>query len=124
MKKLISEDSTTFNVQRQVSGSTARQDSKGETAPQPNQVKNLLQANKRDDNTQAPILKPYPLNMADDVLANMYVANANMRQIMVHAAANPVINQKYKENIEHINKVAQLIDKAIVDISREIDKIV
>lgn len=124
MKKLISEDSTTFNVQRQVSGNTARQDSKGETAPQPNQVKNLLQANKRDDNTQAPILKPYPLNMADDVLANMYLANANLRQIMIHAANNPVINKKYKESIDHINKVAQIVDKAIVEISREVDKIV
>ncbi len=72
MKKLISEDSTTFNVQRQQSGSTARQDSKGETAPQPNQVKNLIQANKRDDNTQAPVLKPYPLNMADEVFTFGY----------------------------------------------------
>lgn len=124
MKKLISEDSTTFNVQRQQSGSTARQDSKGETAPQPNQVKNLLQANKRDDNTLAPILKPYPLNMADDVLADMFVATANLRQLMVHAINNPVLKDKYRENINYTDKRIELINRAIVDISRELDKIV
>lgn len=124
MKKLISEDSTQFNVQRQQSGSTARQDSKGETAPQPNQVKNLLQANKRDDNSNAPTLKPYPLDRADDVLSDMFVATANLRQIMVNAINNPVLKDKYKENIKYANQRIELVNRAIVDISRELDKIV
>lgn len=124
MKKLISEDTSMFNVQRQQYGSTARQDSKGETAPQPNQVKNLLQANKRDDNSQAPQVKPYPLNMADDVLADVFVATANLRQIMVHAINNPALKSKYHDNISYANKRIEFINRAIVDISRELDKIV
>jgi len=49
MKKLISEDNTMYNVNRQQYGVTARQDSKGETAPQANNTKTFLNANKRDD---------------------------------------------------------------------------
>ncbi len=123
MKKLISEDNTMYNVQRQQSGSTARQDSKGETAPQPNQVKNLMHSNKRDDNSQAPTLKPYPLNMSDDVLSDMFVSTANMRQILKHVINNPALKKKYIENIRYVDKRLELINRAIVDISRELDKI-
>ena len=124
MKKLISEDTTMLNTQRQQYGSTARQNSKGETAPQPNQVKNLMNANKRDDNSQAPILKPYPLNMSDDVLSDMFVATANLRKILEHVVNNPALKRKYIQNIQYIDKRVEFINRAIVDISREIDKIV
>ena len=123
MKKLISEDNTMYNVQRQQSGNTARQDSKGETAPQPNQVKNLMHSNKRDDNSQAPALKPYPLNMSDDVLSDMFVSTANMRQILKHVVNNPALKKKYINNIRYVDKRLELINRAIVDISRELDKI-
>lgn len=124
MKKLISEDNTMFNVQRQQSGNTARQDSKGETAPQPNQVKNLLNANKRDDNSQAPVLKPYPLNLSDEILSDIFVATANLRKILEHTINNPALKKQYHENIRYANKRVELINRAIVDISRELDKIV
>ena len=64
MKKVIFEDTTMRDTQRQVYGSTARQDSKGDTAPLPRKVGDLLASNKRDDNSLAPALKPYPLNFA------------------------------------------------------------
>lgn len=124
MKKLISEDNTMFNAQRQQYGSTARKDSKGETAPQPNQVKTLMNANKRDDNSQAPILKPYPLNMSDEVLSDMFVATANLRKILQHVVNNPALKKKYFQNIKYVDKRVEFINRAIVDISRELDKIV
>lgn len=123
MKKLISEDSTMYNVQRQTNGSTARQDSKGETAPQPNQVKNFMNANKRDDNSQAPGLKPYPLNFSDEMLSDMYLSCANLRKIIENANTNPALKSKFKENLKYVYKRLELIDRAIVDISRELDKI-
>ena len=46
MKKLISEDNTMYNVNRQQSGSTAREHSKGETAPQANKTKTFLEYGK------------------------------------------------------------------------------
>jgi hypothetical protein len=123
MKKLISEDNTMFNVQRQQSGSTARQDSKGETAPQPNQVKNLFNANKRDDNSLAPTLKPYPLHLTDEVLSDMFISTTNLRKILEHAVNNPALKRKNLENIRYVNRRVELINRAIVDISRELDKI-
>lgn len=124
MKKLISEDNTMYNVQRQQSGSTARQDSKGETAPQGNQVKDFIQANKNDDNSQAPVLKPYPLNLADDVLSDMFIGVVNLRKMLENAAANPALKRKYMENLQNINKKGEIIHKCIMDIHEELDKIV
>ena len=123
MKKLISEDNTMYNVQRQQYGSTARQDSKGETAPQPNQVKNLMHANKRDDNSQAPDLKPYPLNMSDEILADLFLSMVNLKKIVEHATSNPTLNKKYMGNIKQIYRKLDEINLAAVEISKELDKI-
>lgn len=123
MKKVISEDNTMYNVQRQQFGSTARQDSKGDTAPQPNQVKNLVQANKRDDNSQAPFLKPYPLDRVDEVLSDLYINNVNLRKILQTAWTNPALKKKYKDNLRYVYKRVEFMDKLLVDISKEFDKI-
>lgn len=123
MKKLISEDNTMYNVQRQQSGSTARQDSKGETAPQPNQVKNLMHANKRDDNSQAPFLKPYPLNLGDEILADLFLATVNLKKIIDNTFANPTLKQKYMQDLKSINDKLIVIHKNAVEISRQLDKI-
>ena len=124
MKKLTLEDTTMANVNRQQTGSTARQDSKGETAPLPRKVGDLLAAaNKRDDNSLAPTLKPYPLNFSDEILSDMYLSVANMRKIIGNAVNNPTLKKKYIENLRHANKMLVLIDRAKVDISKELDKI-
>lgn len=124
MKKLISEDNAMYNVQRQQSGNTARQDSKGETAPQPNSVAGLLAANKRDDNSQAPTLKPYPLNLTDEVLSDMFVSNMNLQKMIINAANNPALKRKYRENLNTIYLKLKNINDLAVDISRELDKII
>jgi hypothetical protein len=124
MKKLISEDSTTFNVQRQQSGNTARQDSKGETAPQANQVKDFINANKNDDNSKAPVLKPYPLNLAEEVISDMFISVSNLRLMLENAAANPALKKQYMQNLSIINEKGAVIHKAILDIYKELDKIV
>ena len=132
MKKLISEDNTIYNVARQQSGNTARIDSKGETAPQLNQVKAFLDANKNsnNDNSKAPKLLPYPLHMKDEVISDLYVAACSLRKILANTCNNPAIGDKNtprrKDNLHHIAYAAkrlELIDKAIVDISIELDKI-
>jgi TATA-binding protein-associated factor Taf7 len=123
MKKVISEDSKMYNVNRQQSGSTARQDSKGETAPQPNTVTTFINANKRDDNSQAPDLKPYPLNLADDVLSDMFISAANLRKMLLNAESNPALKKKFIGNLNNINKRIDQINRMIVDISQELDKI-
>jgi hypothetical protein len=123
MKKLISEDEKNYNVNRQQSGLTARQDSKGETAPQANKVSAFIDANRRDDNTLAPHLKPYPLNFIDEILSDLYLNSVNLRKIIMNADANPALKQKYKQHLKYANDRIELINRAIVDISIELDKI-
>jgi hypothetical protein len=123
MKKLISEDNTMYNVNRQQYGVTARQDSKGETAPQANNTKTFLNANKRDDNSQAPSLKPYPLNMSDEILADLFLSMVNLKKIVQHATSNPTLNKKYMGNVRKIYNKLDEINLAAVEISKELDKI-
>jgi hypothetical protein len=123
MKKLISEDSKMYNVNRQQSGVTARQDSKGDTAPQPNKVSAFIDANKKDDNTLAPKLKPYPLNFVDEMLSDLYLSSVNLRKIILNAEANPALKEKYKKHLKYANDRIELINRAVVDISIELDKI-
>lgn len=123
MKKLISEDQKMYNVNRQQYGVTARQDSKGDTAPQANKVSAFIDANKKDDNTLAPKLKPFPLNYADEVLSDLYLNSVNLRKIILNAEANPALKEKYKQHLAYANKRIELINRAVVDISMELDKI-
>lgn len=106
-------------------GTTASNTSKGETPPQPNQVKNLdiVNPTKPDDNSRAPDLKPYPLNFADDVLSNMYVASANLRKIVGNAKENPALKKKFTPLLQGIEQRLKQIDKLTVDISKRFDKI-
>lgn len=123
MKKLISEDNKMYNVNRQQYGVTARQDSKGETAPQANKVSAFIDANRKDDNTLAPKLKTYPLNFIDEVLSDLYLNSVNLRKIILNANANPALKEKYKQHLKYANDRIELINRAIVDISIELDKI-
>jgi hypothetical protein len=123
MKKVIFEDTTMRDTQRQMNGSTARQDSKGDTAPLPRKVGDLLASNKRDDNSLAPALKPYPLNFADEILSDIFVATANLRKIVGNAVENPALKKKFHGNMNYVDRRIEFINRAIVDISRELDKI-
>ena len=123
MKKVFFEDTTMRDTQRQTFGSTARKDSKGDTAPLPHKVGDLLASNKRDDNSLAPTLKPYPLNFADDILSDIFVATANLRKITSNAVENPALKEKFHESLRYVNRKVEFINRAIVDISRELDKI-
>jgi hypothetical protein len=106
-----------FNVQRQMTGM------KSEAPPQANTVKAMLDANKRDTNYEAPGIKPYPLNMADDVLANMYTACLNLKKIIETTDANPALKDKFKGQLQKVYKMNNTIAKSIVDLSAEVDKI-
>lgn len=123
MKKLISEDDKNYNVNRQQYGITARQDSKGDTLPQANKVNAFIDANRKDDNTLAPTLKPFPLNFADEILSDLYLNSVNLRKIILDAETNPALKQKYKQHLAYANKRVELINRAVVDISMELDKI-
>jgi|APFre7841882654_1041346.scaffolds.fasta_scaffold00275_5 hypothetical protein len=133
MKKPILEDAINPNSNRQAYGNTARQDSKQDNQqnPTPSTVGELLKNNKKKDaETSAPQLKPYPLHMADDVISTMFVASSNLRLILQNAGnniqsiiENPERRKAYLHNIAYASRRLELIDKAIVDISREIDKI-
>lgn len=123
MKKVIFEDTTMRDTQRQLYGNTARRDSKGDTAPLPHKVGDLLASNKRDDNSLAPTLKPYPLNFTDEILSDIFVATANLRKIVGNAVENPALKKKFHSNMNYVDRRIEFINRAIVDISRELDKI-
>lgn len=117
MKKLISEDNAMYNVQRMMSGM------KSEAPPQANTVRGMLDANKRDTNYEAPGIKPYPLNMADDVMSNMYMACLNLKKIIETADANPALKKKHKGQLQKVYKMNDAIAKSIVELTGEVDKI-
>jgi hypothetical protein len=123
MKKVILEDSSMYNVNRQQSGITASKDSKGEVPPNANKTSTFLDANKRDKNYDAPNVKPYPLGMADEMVSDMYISASNLRKILRNAVNNPALKKDKHKNIIYINKQIEFISKAIVDISLELDKI-
>jgi len=117
MKRLISEDDSMMNANRQIMGQ------KTETPPVANQVKSFLNANKKDTNYDAGNVKPYPLNQADEVLSDMYIATLNLSKIMDLALENTALKDKYKHLLREIKEKSTIIGKAIVDISNGIDTI-
>ena len=117
MKKFISETQETQGGQKLMGTAVSR-------PPQANSVKSFLDANKRDDNFTAPQPKPYPLPMADEVLSDMYIATLNLKKILDQVGVNPALKDKYKQNIEYVRKRVELLNRTIVDISGELDKIV
>jgi len=117
MKKLISEDQAIQNTQKLVGTS-------GNAQPKANPVRDLLAANKKDTNYTAPQPKPYPLNMSDEILSDMYVASMNIRKILDQVGENPALKDKYKGTIKSLKAKIDFVNKALVDISGEIDTIV
>ena len=131
MKKLISEEQMIPNSNRQQFGITAKKDSKGDTAPEALKVRQMLDANKNKDNSQAPKRKIEPLDKVDEVISDMFLSSSNLRSILSHAGNNiqaivedPKKREEYLHHIAYASRRLEIIDKAIVDISRELDKII
>jgi len=131
MKKLILEDQMVPNSNRQQFGITAKKDSKGDTSPEALKVRQMLDANKNKDNSQAPKRKIEPLDKVDEVISDMFLSSSNLRSILSHAGNNiqaivedPEKRKHYLHHIAYASRRLEIIDKAIVDISRELDKIV
>lgn len=118
MKKLIFEDQTIHNVQRQMMGM------KNQSDPQANTVSTLLGANNRDDNSQAPIVKPYPLGLSDDILSKMYVEMLNFKKMIGNGLENPALKNRYKPLLRDVNEKCDIINEILVEISQDMDKIV
>jgi DNA-binding transcriptional regulator of glucitol operon len=116
MKKLISEDQK-MNSQRQMSGM------KTETPPEANKVSTLMGANNRDDNSQAPHVKPYPLDRTDEILSDMYVTVMNMEKIIDNTMVNPAFKKNQAPILEEAKKKLTEINKILVEISTLVDKI-
>ena len=131
MKKLISEEQMIPNSNRQQFGITAKKDSKGDTAPEALKVRQMLDANKNKDNSKAPKRKIEPLDKVDEVISDMFLSSSNLRSILSHAGNNiqaivedPKKRDEYLHHIAYSSRRLEIIDKAIVDISRELDKII
>jgi|APCry1669188970_1035186.scaffolds.fasta_scaffold36557_3 hypothetical protein len=131
MKKLISEDQMMPNSSRQTMGVTAKKNSKGDTSPEALKVRQMLDANKDNDNSKAPIRKIEPLDKVDEVISDMFLSSSNLRSILSHGGNNiqaivedPKKREEYLHHIAYASRRLEIIDKAIVDISRELDKIV
>ena len=131
MKKLIFEDQMIPNSNRQTSGITASKDSKGDTSPEALKVRSFLDANKNKDNSQAPKRKIEPLDKVDEIISDMFLSSSNLRSILQHGGNNiqgivedPKKRKEYLHHIAYASRRLEIVDKAIVDISRELDKIV
>jgi len=130
MKKLISEDGMIPNSNRQQFGVTARKNSKGDIGPEALKVQAFLDANKNKDNSQAPKKKIEPLDKVDEVISDMFLSSSNLRSILANAGNNiqaivedPEKRKQFLHNIAYASRRLEIVDKAIVDISRELDKI-
>jgi len=117
MKRLISEDDSMMNVQRQMTGQ------KTETPPIANQVKSFLKSNDKDKNYDAGNVKPYPLDKSPEVLSDMYLSSLNLSKILWNALENPALKKNHKHLINELIQKNDIIGKAIVDISNSIDTI-
>lgn len=117
MKGFIKEDSTIFNVQRNVKGI---QKGEQETVP-PNTVGELLDANR--DNSTAPQLKPYPLDKFDDISSEIFISVLNLRKIVETASCNPVVTKKYSSVLKDVMQKIDIIGSNLVEISKIVDKI-
>lgn len=116
MKKLISEDDVQKSHQKLMAGTK-------DSSPTATTVNNLMKGNNRDDNSLAPVLKPYPLNMADDVLSDMFIATMNMQKMLDNVKANPSLKKQYNGLINQMIEKVQVISDVIVELSEDLDKI-
>ena len=103
MKKLISEDEKIYNSQRQVQGM------KNQTDPQANQVSTFLNRN-NSDNSQAPINRPYPLDLHDDILSNMYIDMMNYKKMLGNALENPALKTEQRPVLKEIDSRINIIN--------------
>lgn len=95
----------------------------GALTNQPNSINDILNHNKRDDNSQAPDLKPYPLNLVDEIIADGILSIVNVQSIIKHCKANPALRKKYLPLLDEVEKVIPKIHKAMVEIGNKLDKI-
>jgi hypothetical protein len=122
MKRLISEDQKIYDVQRQQQGIKNQYD------PQLNKVDTLVKQNNKD-NHLAPRIKPYPLDLHDQILSNMYIDMMNYNKMLlngidtIQGMNKPELQQmipvlrEIEKKIKHINEVLVEVDGLMTKIS-------
>lgn len=119
MKKLISEDQKIYDVQRQMMGM------KNQSDPQANTVGKLVSTGSQHPNeVKVPNQKPYPLEYSDQILSNMYLDMLNFKKMLDTALGTPSLKPEHKVLLNNINNKVQAVNKLVVEISQDIDKIV
>ena len=121
MKRLISEDSSISNVNRQQRGMTVGQNNSGDIAPQPNQVKNLIDTNKKDTNYEAPGTPLFPIGAINEIISDLSISISNIFVLLNQAKDNPKIQNK--QHLNDIMKKTELVHQAVVEISEDVDNI-
>ena len=121
MKRLISEDSSIPNVNRQQRGITVGQNNSGDVAPQPNQVKGLIDTNKKDTNYEAPGTPLFPVGAINEIISDLSIYVSNIFVLLNQAKDNP--NIKDKQHLDTIIKKTELVHQAVVEISGDVDNI-
>jgi hypothetical protein len=121
MKRLISEDSSIPNVNRQQRGITVGQNNSGDVAPQPNQVKSLIDTDKKDTNYEAPGTPLFPIGAINDIISDLSISISNIFALLNQAKDNP--NIKDKQHLNTIIKKTKLVHQAVVEISGDVDNI-
>lgn len=116
MPRYLTEDQK-MNSQRQMSGQ------KNESPPEATKVSTLLGANNRDDNSQAPKIKPFPLDRSDEILSDMYINVLNMIKIIDSTSLNAAFKKDQLPTLKKARVKLQRVGQALTDISGFLDEI-
>lgn len=111
MKRMISEDQKIYDVQRQMMGM------KNQSDPQANSVSTFVNANNQD-NSKAPVNRPYPLGYHEAILSNMYLDMLNYKKMVANAYVNPALKPEFKQLLDSIDNKVNAINDTLVEIDR------
>lgn len=74
------------------------------------------------DNSQAPILLPYPMDRIDEVLSDLYLATVNVTKIIQNTRANPSLKKEFAPTLDEMEKKMKTINQISVGVSQLVDK--
>ena len=126
------------NVNRNQSGVTANQSSKGNTDPQANNVAALMKSNDSDSNFDAPNRILDPLDKTGDIIADITIITMNLKrsllqiqELLNQSKKNPKVQKVHMESVNEIqnrldnmDRLNEKISKNVVEISAIVDNIV
>jgi len=126
------------NVNRNQSGVTANQSSKGDSSPQANNVAALMKSNDSDSNFEAPSRILDPLDKTGDIIADITIITMNLKrsllqiqELLNQSKKNPKVQKVHMESVNEIqsrldnmDRLNEKISKNVVEISAIVDNIV